>query len=331
MHFNMRVRARLASLRRIAAGEHDATDAHARSVMFQPMCWPNPGVVNDSLNYNAYDDESRHRSQTALFEGIVAQVAGQLARDATVRDTSPLVAGALPVDAAMRRVGFEAAVVRAVEDLGHISSLVSSLHASAHSIIDGALANDDVRNVDGIVARLSTFVELSVIKSVTQNDEVVGIMNALALVREHPYGASPRADDLVLRALVAKGVAHKTKTEIHVQRSTEAVGVGAALSVCNSPCGEALIKLRARALPRYTRAWTSSACSWARALRSRMRTCVFSASIESPSYSSVVEFQNWRLRVRGSSQNHQRCIFEDRPNDGSQPLRSSMSWNPSPW
>ena len=94
---------------------------------------------------------------------------------------------------------------------------MSSLHASAHSIIDGALANDDVRNVDGIVARLSTFVELSVIKSVPMvNDEVVGIMNALALVREHPYGASPRADDLVLRALVAKGVAHKTKTEIHV-------------------------------------------------------------------------------------------------------------------
>ena len=84
--------------------------------MFQPMCWPNAGVVNDSLNYNADDDESRHRSQTALFEGIVAQVAGQLARDATVRDTSPLVASALPVDAAMRRVGFEAAVVRAVED-----------------------------------------------------------------------------------------------------------------------------------------------------------------------------------------------------------------------
>ena len=59
---------------------------------------------------------------------------------------------------------------------------MSSLHASAHSIIDGALANDDVRNVDGIVARLSTFVELSVIKSVPMvNDEVVGIMNALVL------------------------------------------------------------------------------------------------------------------------------------------------------
>ena len=123
--------------------------------MFQPMCWPNAGVVNDSLNYNAYDDESRHRSQTALFEGIVAQVAGQLARDATVRDTSPLVAMALPSALPIADVEFGTAFVRAVEDEGHISSLVvSSLHASAHSIIDGALANDDVRNVDGIVLEI---------------------------------------------------------------------------------------------------------------------------------------------------------------------------------
>ena len=287
-----------ASLRRIAAGEHDATDAHARSVMFQPMCWPNAGVVNDSLNYNAYDDESRHRSQTALFEGIVAQVAGQLARDATVRDTSPLVAGALPVDAAMRRVGFEAAVVRAVEDEGHISSLVSSLHASAHSIIDGALANDDVRNVDGIVARLSTFVELSFIKSVPMvNDEVVGIMNALALVREHPYGASPRADDLVLRALVAKGVAHKTKTEIHVQRSAEAVGVGTASCLQLSVWRSADQAARTRAAPVHSCVDVVSVLLGTCAAFEDAYLRLLCASIESPSYSSVVEFQNWRLRL----------------------------------
>jgi len=289
-----------ASLRRIAAGEHDETDAHARSVMFQPMCWPNASVTNDSLTYNAYDDESRHRSQTALFEGIVAQVMGQLARDAAVRDASPLVAGALPVTAAMRRVGFDAAVVRAFEDEQlRVSSLVSALHASAHSLIDGALTNDDARHVDGIVARLSAFVELSAVESVpTVRDEVAGVAHALALVREHPYGASPRADDSALRALVAKGVAHKTKTEIHARRSADAVSVGAASCLQLSVWRSADSAERARAAPVHPCVDVVGVLLGTCAAFEDAYLRLLCAAMEpSSSYAAVAEFQNWRLRL----------------------------------
>ena len=289
-----------ASLRRIAAGEHDGTDAHARSVMFQPMCWPNASVTNDSLNYNAYDDESRHRSQTALFEGIVAQVMGQIARDAAVRDASPLVAGALPVAAAMRRVGFDAAVVRAFEDEElRVSSLVSALHASAHSLIDGALMNDDARHVVGIVTRLSAFVELGAVESVPAvRDEVAGVVRALALVQEHPYGTSPRADDSALRALVAKGVAHKTKTEIHARRSANAVSVGAASCLQLSVWRGSDSAERARAIPVHPCVDVAGVLLGTCAAFEDAYLRLLCAAMEPlSSYATVTEFQNWRLRL----------------------------------
>ena len=172
------------SLHNISTGAHAADDATARSVMLQPMCWPNISIMNETLSYNAHDVESKHRAQTALFEGVIAQVAGQLASTGDVHSLSPLIAGALPVASSMRRIGFDSTLDET--DAECISKLSVTLNASAQRILDVAIANDDSQNFNGIVARLSAFARVSNVSSMTTvSDELSAVLNALDIVAKH--------------------------------------------------------------------------------------------------------------------------------------------------
>ena len=287
------------SLHNISTGAHAADDATARSVMLQPMCWPNISIMNETLSYNAHDVESKHRAQTALFEGVIAQVAGQLASTGDVHSLSPLIAGALPVASSMRRIGFDSTLDET--DAECISKLSVTLNASAQRILDVAIANDDSQNFNGIVARLSAFARVSNVSSMTTvSDELSAVLNALDIVAKHSFVKSVHVADSSLRSLIVRGVLQKAKTELHVRHVNETVNLGAPsclqLSIWRSQDQVA----RARAAPVHACVDVASVLlgSCARFEDDLLRlVCTIGESLPREHFNLLREFQDWRIRL----------------------------------
>ena len=217
------------TLRMISVGEREVKHETAYSVMYQPMCWPNSSIVNETLRFDAHDVESKHRSQTAFFESVLAQLAGQMAGNAELRALSPLVAGALPVAAMMRRIGFDVHADVMTADRNAVMKLTTILIASARNLLDSIVACGDLQVVAGVLTRLSIFARLIHISSLPAvNDEVSATLHALSTMETHPLLRSMHVSDSLLRSIVVRGALQRSRTTRHAQRSAEAVGMNAA-------------------------------------------------------------------------------------------------------
>ena len=191
--------------------------------MYQPMCWPNASIANEALMYGSHDTESQHKSQTALFEGIVAQLAVQLIGETELSALSPFITGALPVSATMRRIGITVHHEAMKSDGSTVSNLIVTLKASARQILDDVIIRGDLHNLDGVAMRLSTFAHFTQVDSLPAvKDEVLSTVNALNAIKEHPFMVSAHAGDSTLRSMVIRGALQRASTELHAQRSAEA-------------------------------------------------------------------------------------------------------------
>lgn len=217
------------ALRMISIGEREIKVEAAHSVMYQPMCWPNSCLVNETLRFDAYDAESKHRSQTAFFEGVLALLAGHMAGDAELHVLSPLIAGALPLAATMRRIGFDVHSNVMAAQNNTVMNLTTILVASARNLLDSVVACGDFRVLVGVSARLSMFARLINIASLPAvNDEMSATLEALGTMETHPLQQSAHMSDSLLRSIVVRGALQRSRTALHVQRSSEAVNMNAA-------------------------------------------------------------------------------------------------------
>jgi len=290
-----------ASLGSIANGEHIASDATATSVLYQPMSWPSVVISNEALNYNAWDDESRHRAQTALLEGIAAQIAGQLVDADHLHLLSPTVSAALPVAKSMQRLGYDVGPTRsAANNDQSLDALFITLHASARRIVDVVIKSGDSQNTAGIIARLTVFAQMTKLESLPKiHDELLAVLSALHAVDEHPVCTSSRREDFTLRLLIVRGALCKAKTALHVQRSSESVQLGCASCLQMSVWRRQDRAARVRAAPVHVLVDVMSVIlgTGAQFEDELLRLMCTSETVSHEDFECVVQFQDWRLRL----------------------------------
>ena len=308
------------SLRKLATGEPVVEDVTARSVMYQPMCWPNASIANEALMYGSHDTESQHKSQTALFEGIVAQLAGQLIGETELSALSPFITGALPVSATMRRIGITVHHEAMKSDGSTVSNLIVTLKASARQILDDVIIRGDLHNLDGVAMRLSTFAHFTQVDSLPAvKDEVLSTVNALNAIKEHPFMVSAHAGDSTLRSMVIRGALQRASTELHAQRSAEAYGMNA------SSCLQLSIQRNEDDVAR-TRAAPVHACvdvisvvlgNFARFEDAVLRlVCAVDKNFSSHEYALLSEFQDWRIGLENLAVASRADLFKIDPASG---------------
>jgi len=309
-----------ASIVDIATGEHDVEDDIANSVLYQPMSWPNVTISNESLNYNAWDDESCHRAQTALVEAIAAQIAGQLAGADNLHLLSPVIHSALPVVKSMRRIGFDVKSdkIKAADEAS-IGDLFDTLHASARRVLDVVVKSGDSQNIAGIIARLTIFADMANLHTLPKiHDELLAMLNALNAINEHPFASSPYVDDFTLRLLIVRGALCKAKTELHAQRSSETVKQGCASCLQMSVWRSQDHVARARAAPVHHVVDAISAIlgTGAQFEDTLLRLMCVSETSTHEDYHFVSQFQDWRLRLEELASSSSADAFKIDPASG---------------